>query len=151
MLAAISPDGKFVLNVAQESDGRQSLWLLNIPTGSVTQVVAPSDGLYRSLQFSPDGNYLYFVHQDEKDKAILDLFRAPVLGGTAQLISANLSSGITFSQPSGTDFVKTTDGLPAVFLNISVSAIAPLGPRNLLVTNSAGELSVFVGGLQVTQ
>ena len=40
--------------------GRQSLWLRNLPTGSVTQVVAPSGRTFSSLAFSPDGSYIYY-------------------------------------------------------------------------------------------
>jgi serine/threonine protein kinase len=57
--AAISPDGKYVLNV-QNDNGMQSLWLRNVPTGSDTQIVPPAAAVYRSLAFSPDGNYVYF-------------------------------------------------------------------------------------------
>ncbi|HUI75306.1 MAG TPA: serine/threonine-protein kinase, partial [Candidatus Acidoferrum sp.] len=38
---AISPDGKFLLSV-QKENGQQSLWLRNVPTGSDTEVVAPT-------------------------------------------------------------------------------------------------------------
>src|SRR5581483_1677713 len=44
--AAISPDGKYVLNV-QDDGGMQSLWLRNIPTGSDTQVIPPGPEPYR--------------------------------------------------------------------------------------------------------
>ncbi len=57
--AAISPDGKYVLNV-QNDNGLQSLWLRNVPTGSDTQILPPAAAVYRSLAFSPDGNYVYF-------------------------------------------------------------------------------------------
>src|SRR5215469_12638078 len=56
---AISPDGKFVISVIDEN-GLQSLWLRNVPTGSDTQVIAPSAADYESLAFSPDENYIYF-------------------------------------------------------------------------------------------
>ena len=52
--AAISPDGKYVLSVTDDN-GMQSLWLRNVPTGSDTQVIAPSASTYESLAFSPDG------------------------------------------------------------------------------------------------
>src|SRR5437762_1830843 len=39
-LAALSPDGKYILHV-QNDNGRRSLWLRNIPTGSDTRVIAP--------------------------------------------------------------------------------------------------------------
>ena len=40
--AAISPDGKYLLS-AVDDNGKQSLWLRNIPTNSDTQVIAPAD------------------------------------------------------------------------------------------------------------
>ena len=57
---AISPDGKYLLS-AVDDNGRQSLWLRNIPTNSDTQVIAPADASYRNLTFSSDGNYIYFL------------------------------------------------------------------------------------------
>jgi eukaryotic-like serine/threonine-protein kinase len=97
--AAISPDGKYVLNV-QNDNGLQSLWLRNIPTGSDTQIVPPAAAVYRSLTFSPDGNYVYFRKAGIGTQSEWDLYRTPVLGGTPQLILRDLDTGITFS-PDG--------------------------------------------------
>jgi serine/threonine protein kinase len=46
--AAISPDGKYVVSVMNDG-GLESLWLRNVPTGSDTQIVAPSASSYRGL------------------------------------------------------------------------------------------------------
>ena len=97
--AAISPDGKYVLNV-QNDNGRQSLWLRNIPTGSDTQIVPTAAAVYRSLTFSPDGDYVYFRKAAISTQSEWDLYRTPVLGGTPQLILRDLDTGITFS-PDG--------------------------------------------------
>jgi eukaryotic-like serine/threonine-protein kinase len=97
--AAISPDGKYVLN-AQNDNGRQSLWLRNIPTGSDTQILPPAAAVYRSLAFSPDGNYVYFRKAGISTQSEWDLYRTPVLGGTPQLILRDLDTGIAFS-PDG--------------------------------------------------
>jgi eukaryotic-like serine/threonine-protein kinase len=97
--AAISPDGKYVLNV-QNDNGLQSLWLRNIPTGSDTQIVPPAAAVYRSLTFSPDGNYVYFRQAGISTQSEWDLYRTPVLGGTPQLITRDVDSGIAFS-PDG--------------------------------------------------
>ena len=97
--AAISPDGKYVLN-AQDDNGRQSLWLRNIPTGSDTQILPPAAAIYRSLIFSPDGNYVYFSKAGISTQSEWDLYRSPVLGGTPQLILRDLDTAITFS-PDG--------------------------------------------------
>ena len=98
-LAAISPDGKYVLNV-QNDNGKESLWLRNIPTGSDTQIVAPAAAVYRSLTFSPDGNYVYFRKAGIGTQSEWDLYRTPVLGGTPQLILRDVDSGGAFS-PDG--------------------------------------------------
>ena len=97
--AAISPDGKYVLNV-QNDNGLQSLWLRNVPTGSDTQIVPPAAAVYRSLIFSPDGNYVYFRKAGIGTQSEWDLYRTPVLGGTPQLILRDLDTGIAFS-PDG--------------------------------------------------
>ncbi|MFZ1929182.1 MAG: hypothetical protein WAU50_08605, partial [Candidatus Sulfotelmatobacter sp.] len=94
-----SPDGKYVLNV-QNDNGLQSLWLRNVPTGSDTQIVPPAAAVYRSLIFSPDGNYVYFRKAGIGTQSEWDLYRTPVLGGTPQLILRDLDTGIAFS-PDG--------------------------------------------------
>src|SRR5579863_1083271 len=98
--AAISPDGKYVLSVTDDN-GQQSLWLRNVPTGSVTQVIPPSGTDYRGLAFSPDGNYIYFSKAENSNHTYYNLYRSPVLGGTPQPVVRNILSGsLTFS-PDG--------------------------------------------------
>jgi len=97
--AAISPDGKFVLSVSDDN-GIQSLWLRHVPTGSDTQVVPPSASHYESLAFSPDGNYIYFRKARNVRNAEFDLYRAPILGGTRQMVARDIDSDIAFS-PDG--------------------------------------------------
>jgi eukaryotic-like serine/threonine-protein kinase len=123
-LAAISPDGKYVLNV-QNDNGKQSLWLRNIPTGSDTQILAPAAAVYRSLIFSPDGNYVYFLKSGIGTQSEWDLYRTPVLGGTPQLMLRDVDSGITFS-PDGHRFAYARANDPEV------------GKYRLLTANSDG-------------
>ena len=96
---AISPDGRYLLNV-QDDNGKESLWLRNIPTGSDTQVLPLSASLYRSLVFSPDGNYVYYREATNKLGGTFNLYRVPVLGGTPQLLVKDIDTGVTFS-PDG--------------------------------------------------
>jgi eukaryotic-like serine/threonine-protein kinase len=100
---AISPDGKFLLNV-QQKNGERSLWLRNILTGSDTQVVAPSGQKFALPAFSPDGNYIYFVELVRGSSDTYNLFRAPVLGGTPEMIAKNVDSNVTIS-PDGKNIV----------------------------------------------
>jgi eukaryotic-like serine/threonine-protein kinase len=122
--AAISPDGKYVLNV-QNDNGLQSLWLRNVPTGSDTQIVSPAAAAYRSLIFSPDGNYIYFRKAGIGTQSEWDLYRTPVLGGTPQLILRDLDTGITFS-PDGHQIAYARANDPEV------------GKYRLLTANSDG-------------
>src|SRR5579862_8935072 len=107
--AAISPDGKYILSV-QNNDGKQSLWLRNVPTGSDTQVILPVAGLYRNLAFSPDGNYIYFEKAVDAQGTEFELYRAPVLGGTPTPIVRDIDTDIGFS-PDGKRlaFIRAND------------------------------------------
>jgi len=109
-LVAISPDGKYVLNVMDEG-GKQSLWLRNLPTNSNTQVVAPAEVYYRHLRFSPDGNYLYFIRTEPGSEELEYLYRAPLLGGTPEKLVTDIDSNITFS-PDGRRFAFFRDNNP---------------------------------------
>jgi serine/threonine protein kinase/Tol biopolymer transport system component len=97
--AAISPDGKYVLNV-QDDNGLRSLWLRNVPTGSDAQIVPPAAAVYRALAFSPDGNYVYFRKAGLGTQSEWDLYRTPVLGGAPQMVVRDIDSNVTFS-PDG--------------------------------------------------
>jgi eukaryotic-like serine/threonine-protein kinase len=95
-LAAVSPEGRYVLSVMNDN-GMQSLWLRNVPTNSDTQIVASVPVVYSSLAFSPDGNYIYFRRARNAARTYFDLYRASVLGGSPQTIVQNIDSDVTFS------------------------------------------------------
>jgi eukaryotic-like serine/threonine-protein kinase len=127
--AAISPDGRYLLSVLNDQ-GKQSLWLRNIPTSSDTQVLAPADASYESLIFSRDGNYIYFRKAINNSGSRFDLivsgydlFRAPVLGGAPQPIVRHIDSGISFS-PDGKRFafIRTNDPEAGKFQVLTANA-----------------------------
>ncbi len=120
-LAAISPDGKYILHV-QNDNGRRSLWLRNIPTGSDTRILAPEPTAYRSLIFSPDGNYIFFKKAVNKQETQWDVFRAPVLGGTPQVVSRDVDSDLAFS-PDGhrLAYVRANDPEPGKYQLLSAN------------------------------
>ncbi len=57
---------------------------------------------------------------------------------------------ITLGQPNFVCQTKDVPPLPCATVPITVNSNAQLGPRNIMVRNQAGELSVFVGGLVIT-
>jgi serine/threonine protein kinase len=102
-LVAISPDGKYIMNVVSDN-GQESLWLRNLPTSSNTQVIPASQTHYTALQFSPDGNYLYFERSEPGSDALHNLYRAPVLGGAPEKLISDIDSNVSFS-PDAKRFV----------------------------------------------
>jgi eukaryotic-like serine/threonine-protein kinase len=119
-LAAISPDGKYILSVLDDS-GQQSLWLRNVPTASDTQIIAPSPSTYRTLAFSPDGNYIYFRKAQNATNSDYNLYRAPVLGGTPQTVVHDIDSDIAFS-PDGKRMAYTRANDPEIGKDRMLSA-----------------------------
>ena len=99
LLAAISPDGKYILSEVVDG-GKASLWLRHVPSNSNTQVIAPSEAYYVSLDFSPDGNYFYFRKARTSTHDAFDLYRSPVLGGNPQIIVRDIDTNGAFS-PDG--------------------------------------------------
>lgn len=76
--AAISPDGKYIAYVMREG-AHQSLWVKQVVSGTGLQVVAPAEISYQGLDFSPDGNFIYYNMWDKKH--VGEIFKVPVLGG----------------------------------------------------------------------
>jgi len=107
--ATISPDGKYVVYVAEEG-GQQSLWLRHVPTPFNRQIIPAIVGEFGGLAFSPDSNYLYYV---EKKNDVGTLFKMPVLGGNGQKVIANIDSHPSVS-PDGQHIafvrLQKTDG-----------------------------------------
>ena len=91
VLAALSPDGKFLLRVV-ERGGQQSLWLKHIQTNSDAQILGPVDAAYAGICFSPDANYIYFLRARDAAGSIHDLYRAPVLGGAPQVVARDIDT-----------------------------------------------------------
>jgi eukaryotic-like serine/threonine-protein kinase len=135
-LAAISSDGKSVLSVTNDH-GKRSLWLRNVATNSNAQVLPPADTSYYGLQFSPDGNYCYFVHGVSSNQAAL--FRMPILGGTPQQIVADVDSDISLN-PTGQQAVFYREGFPQPGQAQSIMVDLNSGQEKILATGTARSL-----------
>jgi eukaryotic-like serine/threonine-protein kinase len=95
-LAAISPDGKYVVHV-KGNQGDPSLWVRQTATPSDVQIVAPAPVIYDGVGFSPDGNYVYYNTYPRPGGGLATLYRVPVLGGTPSIVLADVDSVIAFS------------------------------------------------------
>ena len=99
---ALSADGKWLTYVQSENNA-SSVWVRQLATGSMAKVIQGSADPVRSLSFSPDGNYLYFIEHDMKANHS-SLYQVASLGGTPRQILFDVDSPIGFS-PDGKQFV----------------------------------------------
>jgi DNA-binding winged helix-turn-helix (wHTH) protein/Tol biopolymer transport system component len=108
-LAAISPDGRFV--IYERKAGEQvSLRMRQLGSGGDVEVLPPDAVFFVGLAFSPDGNYLYFARSDKDLFDYRYLYVMPALGGPARKLITDIDSGPSFS-PDGRQFVFTR-GIP---------------------------------------
>jgi serine/threonine protein kinase/Tol biopolymer transport system component len=93
---AISPDGRYVAYVV-DAGNKQSIRLLQVNTGSDVEIVAPVEPDLLRLNFSRDGDYLYYNHQVANFGT---LYQIPALGGMPRQIRYDIDSGAAVS-PDG--------------------------------------------------
>ena len=98
-LAAISPDGRYVVHVDGSSD-KPGLWMRQVSTASSVQIVPPMAGDYLGLAFSPDGEAVLYVFSPENAE-VASLFQIPLLGGPPRKLVEDISTAPAFS-PDGT-------------------------------------------------
>jgi Tol biopolymer transport system component/DNA-binding winged helix-turn-helix (wHTH) protein len=94
--ATVSPDGKYVVYVMVDL-GQQSLWLRQVAVASNVQIVPPDDVRYRGMTFSSDGNFIYYVSEQQ---GAAELYQMPVLGGAPRKLIFDIDSPVTLS-PDG--------------------------------------------------
>jgi WD40-like Beta Propeller Repeat len=97
-MAAISPDGKYVVHVIEDA-GKQSLWIRQVATANNVQIVAPAETQYFGMTFSTDGNYVYYVVAG-KNTSLGVLYQVPVLGGIPRKLAEDVDAPIALS-PDG--------------------------------------------------
>ncbi len=98
-IASISPDGRLV--VYGKREGERSLRVKQVATGSEVTVVPPQAGLFGwGATFTPDGNYLYYTHQDPANGNNTNIYSVPALGGASRQIVSDVASAAAFS-PDG--------------------------------------------------
>jgi eukaryotic-like serine/threonine-protein kinase len=133
-LVAISPDAREVVYVLVDGE-KQSLWVRNVPTKSDVQVLPPAAVVFNGVNFSPDGNYIYF-ERARNSAETGDLYVMPVLGGTPREVLREVYRPISFS-PDGKQFALiriNASGNPEVRIANSdgsadrLLATLPMGP-----------------------
>jgi Tol biopolymer transport system component/DNA-binding winged helix-turn-helix (wHTH) protein len=100
---AISPDGRYVAYARMDGQ-MSSLHLRQVANAGDVEILAPRKTNYVGLTFSPDGNDLYFVNNNEGNPHYRSLYRMPTLGGPTQKLIEDIDSPVSFS-PDGRRFI----------------------------------------------
>lgn len=95
----ISPDGKFIAYVENTFVGTGTLFLQQIETNVVRELLEPAERTFGCTEFSPDGSLIYYIVFDKRDPDAA-LYSIPVLGGLPKRITAKLGSCFALS-PDG--------------------------------------------------
>jgi eukaryotic-like serine/threonine-protein kinase len=102
---AISPDG-VSLAYARDEGLEQSLWVKRIDSGNETQLLTADTVNFSGMEFSPDGQFLYFVRSEKSNPVFSYLCRIPAEGGTVEQLIRDADTAVSFS-PDGKQLVYT--------------------------------------------
>jgi Tol biopolymer transport system component/DNA-binding winged helix-turn-helix (wHTH) protein len=142
LLPTLSPDGEYVAYVLDDA-GKQSLWIMQVATKSCLQVVAPTEGIYDSLTFSPCGKFIYYDITDKQYQSAL--YQTSILGGTPRKILSDVDSHIAIS-PDGKQIAYVTSDLAAGKTALMVATVCGTDKR-ILMTRQKPELVSNWGGV----
>jgi len=98
--AVISPDGKQIAYVSSDAEG-QSLWIRETGgVGAGTRLLPPAAGHFWGMSYSPDGQYLYRIFEDETHPAEGILSRISLKSRASEELLTGISAAPAFS-PDG--------------------------------------------------
>ena len=126
---AISPDGRLVVYVAQES-GATSLRMYQLATGSDVELVPPSGGEFDEPRFSRDGDYVHYVVAEPTTMS-MSAHRVPAIGGPTKLLVAGAATTPLFS-PDGGSMAFTRVDVATLTTTLIVAATSGTNERVLL-------------------
>lgn len=98
--AVVSPNGKLVVYSHSTLDDNASVWLRNLETGHNREILSPSADIYFGLEFSPDGDWLYFVRRARGEGMITGIYRVSIHGGPPEKIVSDTQGWLSIS-PDG--------------------------------------------------
>jgi serine/threonine protein kinase/Tol biopolymer transport system component len=117
-LAAISPDGNYVVHV-KNTGTQPALFVRQTATTSDVQIVPPAQVRYDGITYAPDGNYVYY-NTYVLTGGVATLYRVPVLGGPPERILEDVDSRISFSPDHQRfTFVRGAPSVGAAYLMVA--------------------------------
>lgn len=97
--AKISPDGRYAAYTTSDGGGKNSIRLRQIATATDVEIVAPVSGLLFGLNFTPDGDHLYYINYVPPQNSVI--YRVSTLGGSPVKIADKSAYSNTAVSPDG--------------------------------------------------
>ena len=117
-LAAISPDGNYIVHV-KNTGTQPALFVRQTATTSDVQIVPPAQVRYDGITYAPDGNYVYY-NTYALAGGVATLYRVPVLGGASERVLEDVDSRISFSPDRQRfTFVRGVPSLATAYLMVA--------------------------------
>lgn len=138
---AISPDGKYVAYVFSEA-GAQSVSLRQMASGKEIQIVPPKKTDIYGLTFARDGNYVFYVSQEQNQVGML--YQVPSLGGAPDKLVDDVDSPVTCS-PDGKQlaFIRFSSGAASII----IANTDGTNERTLVSTHTSDALRIGPNGV----
>lgn len=95
----VSPDGNYIVYVFAERDGK-GLRVRHLATGSVTQLIKLPNAGFWCVNFSSDGNFVYYGVENFDDHSASGLYRIPFLGGEPRRLFKDIPTDLSLA-PDG--------------------------------------------------
>lgn len=88
----VSPDGNFIACILKDGAGDSAIEIRQIATDSRRRLVSlPNSNIY-AIDYSKDGNFIYYVQKNFSDESRSGIHKISVLGGDPKMVIANAGS-----------------------------------------------------------
>ena len=134
----VSGDGRYLVYVAEGSDGL-SLWVEQIATATHVRILGPLPlhVFFGSVQFSPDGSYVYYLQGNET----VNVYRLPTVGGTPVKILNDADDGLSIS-PNGSriSFVRHNGKVQPAEVYLTLADLDGTNDKRILTLKNPEEI-----------
>ena len=130
--AYVSQNGDYIV-YDQETDSRQSVWVVDQRSDSHRQIIEPQEYTYRWPTISNDSRYVYLIQRGDGGRGTPNvLIRVSLFGGPVEKIAIGVDSPIGFS-PDGKKYAYVVED---VKLGTSQLRIGTLGREDSVVLSA---------------
>lgn len=140
--AALSKSGEFMVYVAGNVKGKQSLRVRDLATGQSREILGSADGTYYGLKISADDSTVYFARKTPTDQSAMCLMRMKLIGGAPELLGCGIEGWFDLSSDGNNiSYVRCGQGRKAG-CSLFISDANFTNERLLVTRKSPSRISV---------